>query len=142
MDELEVKSDQSVTEPKKRGNPNLQKGGPSLNPLGAPKKPATKAAKVREGLHNVFLEAGGPERLVRQMKELKPGKTKEGKKKADEHDQKFYKFSTETIPKILPKEVIEDREERIIIFKFSDGTQERLAATVLKENIIDAEIHN
>ena len=131
-------SGQPILPVKKRGNPNLVKGGPSLNPFGGPKKPITKASKVRQGMYDVFLNAGGPDRLERQMKELKPGRTKESRKRAEEHDIKFYKFGTETIPKILPKEVFEDKEERILVFKFSDGTQETLKSS--REEVVDVEV--
>jgi len=111
----------------KKGNSVWVKGGLSPNPAGRPKGTLSVAPEVKESIIKAFNAAGGPERMIRIMKE--------GSKRAD---QIFISFVKNILIPLLPKRTEMDIEHRSVTFVFGDGSQETFKSTET-EGVMDIE---
>lgn len=117
-----------IVEKRKGGNPAWTKGGPSPNPAGKPRGLISVAPEVKESIIKAFNAAGGPERMVRLMKE--------GKKA----DQIFISFIRNILVPLLPKRTELDVERRSVTFVFQDGSQETFKSSEKEdEEAVDIE---
>ncbi len=108
----------------------------------------TKAAEIKESFFKAFEKAGGIDRLVRVISEVKLPKnpTQFMKDKKERQDRKFLEFAFKVLPALFPKKTELDIERRTVIFKFSGGKVEKFESEatheqeVEKDESVDAEI--
>ncbi len=90
-------------------------------PLGRPKNPISKSVKLKEDLIDAYYKAGGVDRLIRLISELKLGKspTKEKRAEYNKRNQRFWEY-IKILSTFVPKQVEQDIETRVLVFHFDD----------------------